>query len=123
MSIIQLYLKRKHRWTDASFNEQCALNHSSRGPGNFYPRSLWLMKKIASVAEAHSIQVGLSCAGWGAGLAFSQVVVTIAPLSGSGAQQESILAANNITHGNSSSGIILPLQVIQQVLPGRGQDI
>jgi hypothetical protein len=85
MSIIQLYLKRKHRWTDASFNEQCALNHSSRGPGNFYPRSLWLMKKIASVAEAHSIQVGLSCAGWGAGLAFSQVVVTIAPLSGSGA--------------------------------------
>jgi hypothetical protein len=35
MSIIQLYLKRKHRWTDACFNEQCALNHSSRGPGNF----------------------------------------------------------------------------------------
>jgi hypothetical protein len=61
MSIIQLYLKRKHRWTDASFNEQCALNHSSRGPDNLYPRSLWLMKKIASVPEARKIQVSLLC--------------------------------------------------------------
>lgn len=57
MSIIQLYLKRKHRWTDASFNEQCELHHKSRGPGNLYPRSLWLMRKIAGVADAHKIQV------------------------------------------------------------------
>lgn len=57
MSIIQLYLKRKHRWTDVSFNEQCELNHKSRGPGNLYPRSLWLMRKIAGVADARKIQV------------------------------------------------------------------
>jgi hypothetical protein len=57
MSIIQLYLKRKHRWTDASFNEQCELNHKSRGPGNLYPRSMWLMKKIVGVADACKIQV------------------------------------------------------------------
>lgn len=69
MSIIQLYQKRKHKWTDASFNEQCALQHDSRGPGNLYPRSLWLMKKIAGVPEARKVQVSA------VGLASSSVAV------------------------------------------------
>lgn len=56
-AIIQLYLKRRHRQTDAAFDEQCRFNHESRGPGNYYPRSLWLMKKIAGVTEARKVQV------------------------------------------------------------------
>lgn len=56
-AIIQLYLKRRHRQTDAAFDEQCRFNHESRGVGNLYPRSFWLMKKIAGVTEARKVQV------------------------------------------------------------------
>jgi hypothetical protein len=58
-AIIQLYLKRRHRLTDTAFDALCKFNHSSypQGPDNFYPRSLWLMKKVAGVADARSVQV------------------------------------------------------------------
>jgi hypothetical protein len=61
-AIIQLYLKRRHRWTDTSFDDLCKFNHESHAPGNFYPRSFWLMKKVAGVADARKVQVGgLNC--------------------------------------------------------------
>ena len=59
-AIIQLYLKRRHRLTDTAFDALCKFNHAShsQGPDNYYPRSLWLMKKVVGVADARSVQVG-----------------------------------------------------------------
>jgi hypothetical protein len=61
-AIIQLYLKRRHRLTDTAFDALCKFNYTSHslGPDNYYPRSLWLMKKVAGVADARSVQVSPS---------------------------------------------------------------
>lgn len=58
--IIELAIKRRNRITDAAFDELCKFHHASRaqGPDNYYPRSLWLMKKIAGVDDVRKIQVG-----------------------------------------------------------------
>jgi hypothetical protein len=61
-AIIQLDLKRRHRITDTAFDSLCKFNHKihSQGPNNYYPRSLWLMKRVAGVADARTVQVSKS---------------------------------------------------------------
>lgn len=64
--IIELAIKRRHRITDSAFDELCKWHHASRPQtaDNYYPRSLWLMKKIAGVEDVRNIQVGLAaCRG------------------------------------------------------------
>ena len=57
--IIELAIKRRNRITDSAFDELCKWHHASRAQtaDNYYPRSLWLMKKIAGVEDVRKIQV------------------------------------------------------------------
>ena len=57
--IIELAIKRRHRITDGAFDELCKWHHASRPQtaDNYYPRSLWLMKKLAGVEDVRKIQV------------------------------------------------------------------
>lgn len=60
MAIIMLAHKRAHRIADLAFDQQCKINHAT-GPqtaDNFYPRSYWLMKKVAAVQDTRQVQVG-----------------------------------------------------------------
>lgn len=58
-AIIELAIKRRNRITDSAFDELCKWHHASRAQtaDNYYPRSLWLMKKIAGVEDVRKIQV------------------------------------------------------------------
>jgi hypothetical protein len=57
--IIELAIKRRNRITDTAFDELCKWHHASRPQSeeNYYPRSLWLMKKVAGVEDVRKIQV------------------------------------------------------------------
>jgi hypothetical protein len=57
--IIELAIKRRNRITDTAFDELCKWHHASlpQSDGNYYPRSLWLMKKVAGVEDVRKIQV------------------------------------------------------------------
>jgi hypothetical protein len=60
-AIILLAQKRAHRVTDVAFDVLCKYHHAA-GPqtdDNYYPRSYWLMKKVAGVQDARQVQVGL----------------------------------------------------------------
>jgi hypothetical protein len=57
-AVIQLAAKRKARVTDSYFEEMCRLNATKlMAPGNFYPRSYYLMKKVVGTKDARDIQV------------------------------------------------------------------
>lgn len=58
-AIIELAIKRRHRITDSAFDELCKWHYASRPQteDNYYPRSLWLMKKLAGVEDVRKIQV------------------------------------------------------------------
>jgi hypothetical protein len=65
--IIELAIKRRNRITDTAFDELCKWHHASRPQSdkNYYPRSLWLMKKVAGVEDVRKIQVRPShTGGW-----------------------------------------------------------
>lgn len=53
-----LAAKRRGRIKDTAFDEMCCMNATKvMPPGNFYPRSYHLMKKVVGVKDARTIQV------------------------------------------------------------------
>lgn len=65
-AIIELAIKRRNRITDSAFDELCKWHHASRAQtaDNYYPRSWWLMKKVAGVEDVRNIQVGTLWVVW-----------------------------------------------------------
>ena len=57
-AVTKLYEKRKSRIQDSYFDRTCALDHASREPGNFVPRSNYLTEKVVGVKHAREVQVG-----------------------------------------------------------------
>jgi hypothetical protein len=57
-AVIHLSLKRKRRIQDGYFDEICNFTATeTMPPGNFFPRSYYLMKKVVGVKEARDVQV------------------------------------------------------------------
>ena len=58
-AVMALAAKRRGRIKDGAFDEMCCM-HATKvmPPGNYYPRSFYLMKKVIGVKDARSIQVG-----------------------------------------------------------------
>jgi hypothetical protein len=58
-AVTKLYEKRKSHIQDSYFDRTCALDHASREPGNFVPRSNYLTEKVVGVKHPREVQVSL----------------------------------------------------------------
>lgn len=60
-AVTRLHEKRTARIQDSHFDRTCALDHASREPGNFVPRSNYLTEKVVGVKHPRDVQVSALC--------------------------------------------------------------